>query len=292
MKNEECSKYIAVLTIAGSDCSGGAGIQADIKTISALGCYAASAITAVTVQNTQGVTAVHAVPPEIVAGQIRAVMDDIKPKAVKIGMVNDAETIKAIADTLADYDIEHIVVDPVMVSTSGSKLMQDDAIKVFIEKLLPMSTLITPNIYEAEILAGKKITDEDAMNDVAGEILSKGAEAVLIKGGHIEGDKKVDLLYNAIRKTEARSSEITMMIGDSFESETVETRNTHGTGCTLSAAIASNLAMGLGINKAIDKAKYWLTSALIAGADVEIGSGHGPVNHFYAPKKMRIIYND
>ena len=292
MKNEECSKYIAVLTIAGSDCSGGAGIQADIKTISALGCYAASAITAVTVQNTQGVTAVHAVPPEIVAGQIRAVMDDIKPKAVKIGMVNDAETIKAIADALADYDIEHIVVDPVMVSTSGSKLMQDDAIKVFIEKLLPMSTLITPNIYEAEILAGKKITDEDAMNDVAGEILSKGAEAVLIKGGHIEGDKKVDLLYNAIRKTEARSSELTMMIGDSFESETVETRNTHGTGCTLSAAIASNLAMGLGINKAIDKAKYWLTSALIAGADVEIGSGHGPVNHFYAPKKMRIIYND
>lgn len=286
------SKYIAVLTIAGSDCSGGAGIQADIKTISALGCYAASAITAVTVQNTQGVTAVHAVPPEIVAGQIRAVMDDIKPKAVKIGMVNDAETIKAIADALADYDIEHIVVDPVMVSTSGSKLMQDDAIKVFIEKLLPMSTLITPNIYEAEILAGKKITDEDAMNDVAGEILSKGAEAVLIKGGHIEGDKKVDLLYNAIRKTEARSSELTMMIGDSFESETVETRNTHGTGCTLSAAIASNLAMGLGINKAIDKAKYWLTSALIAGADVEIGSGHGPVNHFYAPKKMRIIYND
>ena len=286
------SKYIAVLTIAGSDCSGGAGIQADIKTISALGCYAASAITAVTVQNTQGVTAVHAVPPEIVAGQIRAVMDDIKPKAVKIGMVNDAETIKAIADALADYDIEHIVVDPVMVSTSGSKLMQDDAIKVFIEKLLPMSTLITPNTYEAEILAGKKITDEDAMNDVAGEILSKGAEAVLIKGGHIEGDKKVDLLYNAIRKTEARSSEITMMIGDSFESETVETRNTHGTGCTLSAAIASNLAMGLGINKAIDKAKYWLTSALIAGADVEIGSGHGPVNHFYAPKKMRIIYND
>ena len=292
MKSEECSKYIAVLTIAGSDCSGGAGIQADIKTISALGCYAASAITAITVQNTQGVTAVHAVPPEIVAGQIRAVMDDIKPKAVKIGMVNDAETIKAIADTLADYDIEHIVVDPVMVSTSGSKLMQDDAIKVFIEKLLPMSTLITPNIYEAEILAGKKITDEDAMNDVAGEILSKGAEAVLIKGGHIEGDKKVDLLYNAIRKTEARSSEITMMIGDSFESETVETRNTHGTGCTLAAAIASNLAMGLGINKAIDKAKYWLTSALIAGADVEIGSGHGPVNHFYAPKKMRIIYND
>ena len=288
------ARYIAVLSIAGSDCSGGAGIQADIKTISALGCYAASAITAITVQNTLGVTAVHAVPPEIVAGQIRAVMDDIKPKAVKIGMVNDADTIKAIADTLADYDIENIniVVDPVMVSTSGSKLMQDDAIKVFIEKLLPMSTLITPNIYEAEILAGKKITDEESMNDVAGIILSKRAGAVLIKGGHIEGEKKIDMLYCPVRKTESRESELTAMFGDSFESETVETRNTHGTGCTLSAAIASNLAMGLGINQAIDKAKYWLTSALIAGADVEIGSGHGPVNHFYAPKKMRIIYND
>ena len=288
------AKYIAVLSIAGSDCSGGAGIQADIKTISALGCYAASAITAITVQNTLGVTAVHAVPPEIVAGQIRAVMDDIKPKAVKIGMVNDADTIKAIADTLADYDIENIniVVDPVMVSTSGSKLMQDDAIKVFIEKLLPMSTLITPNIYEAEILAGKKITDEESMNDVAGIILSKRAGAVLIKGGHKEGEKKIDMLYCPVRKTESRESELTAMFGDSFESETVETRNTHGTGCTLSAAIASNLAMGLGINKAIDKAKYWLTSALIAGAEVEIGSGHGPVNHFYAPKTMRIIYDD
>lgn len=288
------ARYIAVLSIAGSDCSGGAGIQADIKTISALGCYAASAITAITVQNTLGVTAVHAVPPEIVAGQIRAVMDDIKPKAVKIGMVNDADTIKAIADTLADYDIENIniVVDPVMVSTSGSKLMQDDAIKVFIEKLLPMSTLITPNIYEAEILAGKKITDEESMNDVAGIILSKRAGAVLIKGGHIEGEKKVDQLYCPVRKTESHESELTAMFGDSFESETVETRNTHGTGCTLSAAIASNLAMGLGINQAIDKAKYWLTSALIAGAEVEIGSGHGPVNHFYAPKTMRIIYDD
>ena len=288
------ARYIAVLSIAASDCSGGAGIQADIKTISALGCYAASAITAITVQNTLGVTAVHAVPPEIVAGQIRAVMDDIKPKAVKIGMVNDADTIKAIADTLADYDIENIniVVDPVMVSTSGSKLMQDDAIKVFIEKLLPMSTLITPNIYEAEILAGKKITDEESMNDVAGIILSKCAGAVLIKGGHIEGEKKIDMLYWPVRKTESRESELTAMFGDSFESETVETRNTHGTGCTLSAAIASNLAMGLGINQAIDKAKYWLTSALIAGAEVEIGSGHGPVNHFYAPKTMRIIYDD
>ena len=288
------ARYIAVLSIAGSDSSGGAGIQADIKTISALGCYAASAITAITVQNTLGVTAVHAVPPEIVAGQIRAVMDDIKPKAVKIGMVNDADTIEAIADTLADYDIENIniVVDPVMVSTSGSKLMQDDAIKVFIEKLLPMSTLITPNIYEAEILAGKKITDEESMNDVAGIILSKRAGAVLIKGGHKEGEKKIDHLYCPVRKTESHESELTAMFGDSFESETVETRNTHGTGCTLSAAIASNLAMGLGINQAIDKAKYWLTSALIAGAEVEIGSGHGPVNHFYAPKTMRIIYDD
>ena len=203
------ARYIAVLSIAGSDSSGGAGIQADIKTISALGCYAASAITAITVQNTLGVTAVHAVPPEIVAGQIRAVMDDIKPKAVKIGMVNDADTIKAIADTLADYDIENIniVDDPIKVSTNEPNPMQDHATPDINENQLPTSTLITPNIYEAEILAGKKITDEESMNDVAGIILSKCAGAVLIKGGHIEGEKKIDMLYCPVRKTESHESE-------------------------------------------------------------------------------------
>ena len=187
MKSEECSKYIATLTIAGSDCSGGAGIQADIKTMSALGCYAASAITAITVQNTLGVTAVHAVPPEIVAGQIKAVMDDIEPKAIKIGMVNDAETIFAIAETLKAYSLPHLVVDPVMVATSGSRLMQDDALDVFCRELLPLATLLTPNVPEAEVLSGIKITDKGSMDKAARRVLQLGCNNILIKGGHLAG---------------------------------------------------------------------------------------------------------
>ena len=268
-------RYIATLTIAGSDSSGGAGVQADIKTMSALGCYAASVITAVTVQNTLGVTAVHAVPPDIVAGQIRAVMDDIKPRAVKVGMVNDIDTINAIADTLAEYDIENLVVDPVMVATSGARLMQDDAVEVFTKKLMPLATLLTPNVPEAEVLSGVTIRDKATMEKAAHIIHSKGCEALLIKGGHIEG-RKIDRLY----------------CGDELISEleaaNVDTRNTHGTGCTLSSAITSYLAIGYPIDKAIAAAKEWLTKALIAGANVEIGKGHGPVNHFYNPIKTRI----
>ena len=176
------AQYVSTLTIAGSDSCGGAGIQADIKTMSALGCYAASVITAVTVQNTMGVSAVHAVPPEIVAGQIRAVMDDIKPRAVKVGMVNDIDTINAIADTLANYDIQHLVVDPVMVATSGARLMQDEAVEVFTKKLLPMASLLTPNVPEAEVLAGIPINDKDSMEKAAHIIHSKGCKALLIKG--------------------------------------------------------------------------------------------------------------
>ena len=268
-------RYIATLTIAGSDSCGGAGVQADIKTMSALGCYAASVITAVTVQNTLGVTAVHAVPPDIVAGQIRAVMDDIKPRAVKVGMVNDIDTINAIADTLAEYDIENLVVDPVMVATSGARLMQDDAVEVFTKKLMPLATLLTPNVPEAEVLSGVTISNKTSMEKAAHIIHSKGCEALLIKGGHIEG-RKIDRLY----------------CGDELISEleaaNVDTRNTHGTGCTLSSAITSYLAMGYPIGKAVTSAKVWLTQALIAGAKVEIGSGHGPVNHFYNPIKTRI----
>ncbi|MGN1228970.1 MAG: bifunctional hydroxymethylpyrimidine kinase/phosphomethylpyrimidine kinase [Prevotella sp.] len=268
-------RYIATLTIAGSDSCGGAGIQADIKTMSALGCYAASVITAVTVQNTLGVSGVHAVPPEIVAGQIRAVMDDIRPRAVKVGMVNDIDTIKAIADTLADYDIEHLVVDPVMVATSGARLMQDDAVGVFTERLMPLATLLTPNVPEAEVLSGITITDKTSMDHAARIIQDKGCKALLIKGGHIEG-RKIDRLYTAAGEERE------------YEAANVETRNTHGTGCTLSSAITSYLAIGYPIDEAIAAAKEWLTGAIIAGADVEIGGGHGPVNHFYNPIKTRI----
>ena len=271
MKSEECSKYIATLTIAGSDCSGGAGIQADIKTMSALGCYAASAITAITVQNTLGVTAVHAVPPEIVAGQIKAVMDDIEPKAIKIGMVNDAETIFAIAETLKAYSLPHLVVDPVMVATSGSRLMQDDALDVFCRELLPLATLLTPNVPEAEVLSGIKITDKGSMDKAARRVLQLGCNNILIKGGHLAG-QKVDRLYGDV--------------DCEYVAENVVTRNTHGTGCSLSSAITTFLAQGFSTDEAIGKAKKWLTEALKAGADVEIGHGHGPVNHFFNPKSL------
>ena len=276
MKNG-CANYITTLTIAGSDSCGGAGVQADVKTMSALGCYAATAITAITVQNTLGVTAVHAVPPEIVAGQIRVVMDDIKPRAVKVGMVNDTATIIAIADALKDYDVEHIVVDPVMVATSGSRLMQDDAVEVFCKQLLPLATLLTPNIPETEVLSGITVSDKESMDSAALRILQLGCTNLLVKGGHLEG-KKIDRLYGEVERE--------------YVGENVVTRNTHGTGCTLSSAITSFLAQGLPVDEAIGAAKEWLTKALRAGADVEIGKGHGPVNHFFDPIKMKICQSN
>ena len=272
MKNG-CANYITTLTIAGSDSCGGAGVQADVKTMSALGCYAATAITAITVQNTLGVTAVHAVPPEIVAGQIRVVMDDIRPRAVKVGMVNDTATIIAIADALKDYDVEHIVVDPVMVATSGSRLMKDDAVEVFCKQLLPLATLLTPNIPETEVLSRITVSDKESMDSAALRILQLGCSNLLVKGGHLEG-KKIDRLYGEVERE--------------YVGENVVTRNTHGTGCTLSSAITSFLAQGLPVDEAIGAAKEWLTKALRAGADVEIGKGHGPVNHFFDPIKMKI----
>lgn len=258
-------RALPVLSIAGSDSSGGAGIQADIKTISALGCYAATAITAITAQNTRGVAAVHAVPPAIVAAQIKAVMDDIRPTVVKIGMVNDAATIHAIATTLADYrgQLRHVVVDPVMVATSGARLMQSDAVDAFANELMPLATLLTPNLPEMEVLRDRTITS-----------------ALLVKGGHAEGDEKTDRLYDAEGSLVA-----------SFASPTIDTPNTHGTGCTLSSAIAAYLARGCGLTEAIGNAKQWLTHALEAGANVGIGSGHGPVCHFFNPEKMIITNN-
>lgn len=263
--------YICALSIAGSDSCGGAGIQADIKTFSALGVYATTAITAITVQNTCGVTAVQAVEPRIVAGQIEAVMQDVAPKAVKVGMVNDKPTIQAIADTLSRYRPTHLVVDPVMVATSGDRLMQADALSLFEQELLPMATLLTPNVPEAELLADMAIDSVAAMEAAAQRILAKGCQAVLIKGGHLAGDVKADLLFQATGETA------------DFKAAHVETRNTHGTGCTLSSAITAQLALGHPLTEAIWLAKRYLTEALRQGADVAIGKGRGPVNHFYQP---------
>lgn len=263
-------RYVTALTIAGSDPSGGAGMQADLKTFSALGVYGATAITAVTVQNTQSVKYVHTLPPQVVYDQIVGVMEDLCVDAVKIGMVNDADTLDAIVRALSERKPKFLVVDPVMVSTSGCALMQPDALAIMKERLLPMADLVTPNLPEAWTLAGT----DTSVDDAAQKILRLGVKALLIKGGHAEGKTKTDYLYinngGGVMRVE-------------FTSETVETKNTHGTGCTLSSAIAAFAARGCGLEDAVRKAKDYLTGALKAGADVVVGKGHGPVCHFFKP---------
>ncbi len=273
-------RYLTTLTIAGSDSSGGAGIQADIKTMSALGCYAASVITSVTAQNTCGVRCIHDVPPEVVASQIVAVMDDIQPKAVKIGMMNATEIIHAVADELEGKDGIELVVDPVMVATSGDRLMKKDALSVFCLRLLPMATLLTPNLPEAELLADMTIHDERDIIEAGKRILQQGCKAVLIKGGHLIGDEKNDTLIT----TNGNS-----LVSQVFSARSQQTKNTHGTGCTLSAAITAFLAMGKSLEEAVGCAKNYVTSAIEAGCRIEIGRGCGPVNHFFQPKKLLIL---
>lgn len=289
-------KYYTALTIAGSDSCGGAGIQADIKTMSALGVYASSAITAITVQNTKGVYGIQNVEPEIVKGQIEAVMDDIHPDAIKIGMVNDCDTIRAITETLKKYEDQflHLVIDPVMVSTSGCRLMQEDALEIFIEELLPLASLLTPNIPEAEILAGRKIQNVDDIRKAASSIIQLGCNNVLIKGGHFEGTEKTDYLFENKQNEEDNRQEHADDIRETaiYKGATVNTCNTHGTGCTLSSAITSYLARGYNMEEAISSAKAYLSDAIEAGKDVKIGEGHGPVNHFHAPQKLHILTDE
>ena len=272
------STYPCVLTIAGSDCSGGAGIQADIKTISALGAYAASVITAITVQNTMRVYGIHPVPPEFVAGQIMAVMEDIKPLAVKIGMTGDAATVHAIANALAMTGQRNIVFDPVMVSTSGCKLMADDAIDAVTGQLMPLADIITPNLKEAETLLGRSIATPAEMVVAAGDLLRYGSKAVLLKGGHLEGDEMLDVLYISGEEEPHL-----------FTCKKVESRNTHGTGCTLSSAIATRLALGDTLPVAVGRAKRYVSEGIFSGKDISIGSGHGPLNHFFRPESLHII---
>ena len=271
-------KYHSVLTIAGSDCSGGAGIQADIKAISALGGYAASAITAITVQNTCGVTGIHPVPASYVKAQIEAVMTDIKPSAVKIGMINDVEIVKAIAESIKEYKPKFVVFDPVMVSTSGCKLIEDKAIEAIKKELIPLSTIITPNLSEAVVLTGDSIGDAASMTAAGNKILESGCEAVLIKGGHLEGNDMCDVL--------CIKGENTPYI---YTASKISSKNTHGTGCTLSSSIATYLALGETLREAVRKAKDYVHKGILNGKDVCIGSGHGPLNHFYSPVPMHIF---
>lgn len=263
-------KYSRVLTIAGSDSGGGAGIQADIKAISAMGCYASSAITAITVQNTIGVQAVHPVPLDILSGQIDAVLSDIGADAIKIGMLHSSDVVNLVADKIEQYNIRNVVLDPVMVSTSGHRLIEESAIKTLIDRLLPLSRIITPNIPEAEILSGVKIESEENFDKVALQLSNNRSISVFLKAGHLSGELLVDYFYNA---------ELDEII--KLESKRVKTKNTHGTGCTLSSALAAALAKGEDLSSAARSAKHYIELAIISGANYTIGQGHGPVNHFW-----------
>ena len=258
-------KMKTALTIAGSDCSGGAGIQADLKTMTMNGVYAMSAITALTAQNTTGVRAIQEAAPEFLKDQIDAVFEDIRPDAVKIGMVSSAELIEVIADRLAYYKAENVVVDPVMVATSGSELMKTDARSVLTSARLPLATLVTPNIPEAEILSGQSVHTKDDMERVAKLIGDTYGCAVLLKGGHSVNDAN-DLLYAD-------------GCYEWFSGKRIDNPNTHGTGCTLSSAIAANLAKGYDLANSIQKAKDYISGALAAMLD--LGHGSGPMNHAF-----------
>ena len=272
--------YPIVLSIAGSDSSGGAGIQADLKTFSALGVYGATAITAITAQNTLGVVSQMALPPQMVREQIIAVMDDLHPSVVKIGMLSNAEIVNAVAEVLSEYKPK-IVLDPVIVSTSGHRLLSVEAQEVIKEKLLPISELVTPNIPEMETLTNMPLSSFEEKEKAANYLLSLGAKAVLLKGGHEEGEVKTDVLYFKGQQSTVNGQQSLSLI-----SESISTKNVHGTGCTLSSAIAAFLALDYSLEDAVREAKRYITEAIRASADVKIGHGFGPVNHFFNPKPL------
>jgi hydroxymethylpyrimidine/phosphomethylpyrimidine kinase len=258
------------VTIAGSDSGGGAGIQADLKTFSALGVYGASVIAALTAQNTRGVTGIHDVPPDFVTAQIDAVFSDLAVGAVKIGMLSNPQTIAAVASGLRKYRQDRIVLDPVMVAASGDRLLVPEAVETLRKELIPQALIITPNLPEAAaLLDGPLAKTETEMREQGEKLLALGARAVLIKGGHGEGAESVDVLIEpqaVVRLASAR----------------IATQNTHGTGCTLSSAIAAGLARGLDLTEAVRQAKAYVTAAIMASDTLKIGHGHGPVHHFHA----------
>lgn len=263
-------QYCKVLTIAGSDSGGGAGIQADLKTFAAIGCYGMSAITALTAQNTRGVTGIHAVPAAFAVQQIKAVFTDIGADAVKIGMLYSAGLIEAVAEALKKYGARKIVLDPVMVAQSGDKLLQDDAVDAIKTHLMPLADVVTPNIPEASVLTGLSLKNWQDMERAAETLAQNGSRSILIKGGHAAKNKSTDLLFLVHENRFVR-----------LEAGRIKTRNNHGTGCTLSSAIAGYLAKGNDIEAAVQKAKTFMNRAIAAGARYQIGHGHGPVHHFF-----------
>jgi len=262
--------YSRVLSIAGSDSGGGAGIQADLKTFAACGCFGMSVVTAITAQNTCGVDDIHTIPTASIAAQIRAVLDDIGADAVKIGMLHSAEVINTVADNLRSSSCGSIVVDPVMVATSGDRLIEESAVVTLKRELLPLATLITPNIAEAEIMTGKNIRTQADMETAAVHLRNEFGINVLLKGGHLEDDALVDIMLATGAKRPLF-----------FPNRRIDTRNTHGTGCTLSSAITAFMAQGKTLAEAVDAGEKYLHAAIAAGAGYSIGKGHGPVHHFH-----------
>ncbi|MEB0261975.1 MULTISPECIES: bifunctional hydroxymethylpyrimidine kinase/phosphomethylpyrimidine kinase [unclassified Mucilaginibacter] len=267
-------KYPVVLSIAGSDSGGGAGIQADLKTMSALGCFGTTAITAVTVQNTLGVSGIHPIPVDFVKAQIKAVMDDLKPSAIKVGMVHSAELAIGIAEALSHYPNVPVIFDPVMVATSGDRLLAVDTVETLKEHLFSIACLVTPNLDEAVILAGMEIKTIGDVKEAAVRIMRYGCNAVLIKGGHFKGPDLFDVYLNKDGNERI------------YRSTAVDTINTHGTGCSLSSAIASFIALGNDLNISISNSKKYIQQAIEQGKDVKTGEGHGPLNHFFDPQKL------
>ncbi len=273
-QNTEPRRYTLVLSIAGSDSGGGAGIQADLKTFAALGCYGMTAITALTAQNTLGVSGIHGVPPEMLRAQLGAVLDDIGVDAVKIGMLHAPEIVRTVAWALRHYKVQRVVLDPVMVATSGDRLIAPETVQVLVDELFPLATVVTPNLDEAALLLGRPIRTAGELEAAARGLLALGTPAVLLKGGHLPGDEVADLLVEEDGPGPALR----------LASPRIASRNTHGTGCTLSSAIAAHLALGEPLARAVALAREYILQAIGQGADVYTGAGHGPLNHGHAPR--------
>ena len=270
-------EYPRVLSIAGSDSGGGAGIQADLKTISALGCYGMTAITALTAQNTCGVRAIHGVPPQMLRDQIDAVIEDIGAHAVKIGMLHAPEIVRTVAEAIDRHALKNVVFDPVMVATSGAVLIEKSAMESLVRELFPRAAVITPNLDEASLLVNRPLNSPEDMEQAAQDLLAQGARAVLLKGGHLPGETVVDLLITELGERHW------------MEAPRIHSPNTHGTGCTLSSAVAAHLALGHTLPEAVQQARAFVRLAMAAGATVKTGQGSGPLNHGFAPVVMRLL---
>jgi len=269
-------QYARVLSIAGSDSGGGAGIQADLKTFSALGCYGMTAVTALTAQNTTGVQAIHGVPASFLKAQLQSVLDDIGVDAVKIGMLHSPDVVEVVAWAIDHYGLKQVVLDPVMVATSGDRLIAEETVSVLVRELFPRVQLITPNLDEASLLLQHPLTAADQLHNAAQALLDMGAKAVLLKGGHLPGDVLCDVL-----QTPGNDAVV-------FEATRIHSRNVHGTGCSLSSAIAAHLALGQSMSDAVAAARAFIRRAIADGAGVKTGEGHGPLNHGFAPVLMQL----